>query len=393
MLTGGVSLIPGKQYVAFFTTADHCHDIDGGVIDRDQSCAAHTATGGPFRIALLHWGSSFSNNTDFTGGNFVHINSFNGTSEQFSLLKTNNWTNDEGGTIGNDAFFVMTFSSSSTNTPPVAVGGSDQAARAGDTILLDGSNSFDDNTMSMDLAYNWSFSSKPVGSVAALTGEDTAAPIFVADLEGTYVVGLIVADTGALSSISDEVEISTDNLAPTADGGVDQLTITGFAVHLDGSNSSDPEANTLTFDWTITSAPVGSTAVLSNATTESPIITPDLEGVYEVTLVVSDFIGPGTSDAVEITATTADDFAEIQIVAADEIVSVLDESLSEVTNTGNQNAFGNFLTQAMVALQEDDTAKAINKIEKALARTDGCALRGEPDGNGKGRDWVTSSAA
>ena len=28
-------------------------------------------------------------------------------------------------------------------------------------------------------------------------------------------------------------------------------------------------------------------------------------------------------------------------------------------------------------------------IEQALKRTDGCALRGTPDGNGPGMDWIT----
>ena len=38
---------------------------------------------------------------------------------------------------------------------------------------------------------------------------------------------------------------------------------------------------------------------------------------------------------------------------------------------------------ALVAIQAGDIAEAVNKLEKALARTDGCVLRGSPDGNGK----------
>ena len=38
---------------------------------------------------------------------------------------------------------------------------------------------------------------------------------------------------------------------------------------------------------------------------------------------------------------------------------------------------------ALVAIQASDIAAAVNKLEKALARTDGCVLRGSPDGNSK----------
>ena len=65
----------------------------------------------------------------------------------------------------------------------------------------------------------------------------------------------------------------------------------------------------------------------------------------------------------------------------------------QVTTGGNQNAFQNFMIQAIVALQAGDDAEAINKLEKAIARTDGCVLRGVPDGNGPGRDWITDCVA
>ena len=40
-----------------------------------------------------------------------------------------------------------------------------------------------------------------------------------------------------------------------------------------------------------------------------------------------------------------------------------------------------------------DLAEAINKLQKAILRTDGCELRGAPDDNGPGRDWITECAA
>ena len=149
--------------------------------------------------------------------------------------------------------------------------------------------------------------------------------------------------------------------------------------------------DSLTYAWSLTSAPTGSVAAIVNPEWQMAGLTPDLEGVYQATLTVSDLIGPGTPDSVEITATTAEGFAEIQILAADEIVAGLGPS--QVTTKGNQKALQNFLSQAIVALQAGDVEEAINKLEKAISRTDGCVLRGSPDGNGPGRDWITDCTA
>ena len=45
------------------------------------------------------------------------------------------------------------------------------------------------------------------------------------------------------------------------------------------------------------------------------------------------------------------------------------------------------------AMQADDLATAIDKLQNAMERTDGCVLRGAPDGNGPARDWITDCDA
>jgi hypothetical protein len=52
--------------------------------------------------------------------------------------------------------------------------------------------------------------------------------------------------TGDLASTPDEVVIGTDNLAPTAVAGDDQLVSVSTTVFLDGSGSTDPEMDPLT---------------------------------------------------------------------------------------------------------------------------------------------------
>jgi len=88
---------------------------------------------------------------------------------------------------------------------------------------------------------------------------------------------------------------------PEADAGDDQTVATGETVFLDGSASSDPNDDPLTYGWTLIEKPEGSTASLTDADTATPSFVADLDGEYEVMLVVSDGI-LSDDDTVEITA-------------------------------------------------------------------------------------------
>jgi hypothetical protein len=299
--------------------------------------------------------------------------------------------------VGNDVGFGfwrvdnVRYELDDPNLPPVSDAGPDQSIRAGELVQLDGSASFDDNTLSAALAYDWSFASVPAGSAAALSGANTSTPSFTADVAGTYLVELVVTDEGALGSAPDQVEVSSDNLAPSADAGGDRIVLVGTSIGLDGTGSTDPELDALSYAWAFASVPAGSTASIVDGNQDLASFTPDLEGTYSVTLTVSDFIGAGAPDTVEITATTAAEYSEFQIMSGADIVESLGPG--QVSTGGNQNALLNFLGQAVVALQKGKTDNAIHKLEKALERTDGCALRGAPDGNGPGRDWITDCDA
>jgi cytidyltransferase-like protein len=88
---------------------------------------------------------------------------------------------------------------------------------------------------------------------------------------------------------------------------------------------------------------------------------------------------------------TPDQFAQNQIATALNEVGAL--SAASVTTSGNKQALQNFLTQAIAALQSGDLAEARHKLAQAIERTDGCTLRGAPDGSGPGRDWITDCGA
>ena len=76
----------------------------------------------------------------------------------------------------------------------------------------------------------------------------------------------------------------------------------GATVTLDGSASSDPDRDTLTYQWTMTDKPAGSTAALSGTIAQKPTLTVDKGGNYTIELLVND--GDLDSDPVIITVMT-----------------------------------------------------------------------------------------
>jgi uncharacterized repeat protein (TIGR03803 family) len=189
------------------------------------------------------------------------------------------------------------------NGAPTAVAGQDQEIHAGTPVDLNGSASFDDDCTSAFLTYAWSFSSRPEGSTAALSNADTVMPSFTADRMGTYVVQLIVTDNDGLSSAADAVEISSVNQAPTAVATADFTeVVAGDPVSFDGSNSTDPDIDELTYAWTLTTVPRRSQAALADANTAYPTLVPDQPGQYKVRLTVTDPFGASGSVTIIIFA-------------------------------------------------------------------------------------------
>ena len=173
----------------------------------------------------------------------------------------------------------------SPSSAPVANAGADQTPLLGNTVTLDGSASSDvDGDL---LTYNWSFTSKPAFSAAALSDPTAVRPTFVMDLYGDYVVQLIVNDVKA-DSAPDTVTISTNNSAPVANAGADQTSLFGETVILDGSASSDVDGDMLTYSWSFALVPTGSTTFLFDPTAVHPIFDIDMSGDYVVQLIVND---------------------------------------------------------------------------------------------------------
>ena len=193
-----------------------------------------------------------------------------------------------------DASSTDTVTLDFVNAPPTAQAGTNQDAGRGQEVRLSGSGNDD---AADTLSYSWSQTSGPPVELSDAT---VATPIFTAPSEfGALVFSLTVSD-GEHESAPDTVTITIRNLAPTAEAGSSQTVAHGTRVTLDGSESSDPDGDSLTYEWTQI---LGDEVNLSNSDTTKPSFTAPSKGQgLTFRLEVSD--GSGSArDLVQITVT------------------------------------------------------------------------------------------
>jgi hypothetical protein len=186
---------------------------------------------------------------------------------------------------------------SAVNAPPVALITAPSSVVMGTRVQLSAAGSTDSNLDT--LTYKWALLNKPMKATGALA--DSAAvlssatlvnPLFTADVAGVYVLSLVVND-GKVNSdpVTVTVTASSQNLPPVANAGPEQVVVVGAPVTLSGSASTDPNGDTLTYQWSLTTRPNLSAAALTNPNTVGPTFTPDLAGFYVATLTVNDSKG------------------------------------------------------------------------------------------------------
>lgn len=149
------------------------------------------------------------------------------------------------------------------NRPPVVNAGSDMlvseldgdpALGARRTVALSGASAFDAEGDTLTFAWT-----QLAGPPVMLSANDVLHPTFVTPAIGADVVLVFRLDVGDGTNTSSDVvrvTVRNDNRAPTAVmTGPSSVTSGRPGVTLDGSGSSDPDGDALTFTWTQTSGP------------------------------------------------------------------------------------------------------------------------------------------
>lgn len=192
------------------------------------------------------------------------------------------------------------------NHPPVADAGNDQTVNEGTLVTLDGSASYDpDND---PLTYSWL---QTGGPAVTLSDPSASQPTFTAPQVGqagaTLTFQLTVSDGLDDASATSTVMVENVNHAPSANAGPDQTKDEGSLVRLDGTASSDPDGDPLTYTWTQTG---GTAVVLSDPHSPTPTFMAPQEPSHSqetltFQLVVEDG-GASSTDTVAITVVDVD---------------------------------------------------------------------------------------
>ena len=180
------------------------------------------------------------------GRNFAAVEPLDSDGDGFSNIDeilTDSWPGDAGSTPGPIA------------QPPVANAGGEITVNEEDPVMLDGSGSYDPD--GFIVSYSWS---QLTGVPVTLSANSVAQPTFTAPLigAGTEVLTfrLTVTDNSGLqSNTTAVVNVTWVNDPPVADAGTVQTVAEGVPVTLDGSNSSDPDDNIVSYQWIQTGGP------------------------------------------------------------------------------------------------------------------------------------------
>lgn len=143
---------------------------------------------------------------------------------------------------------------------------------------------------------------------------------------------LLVASIIVFSCTKEEPNVGEP---PNADAGTDINAFVDSNVTLNGGNSSDPEGGALTFNWELTQSPSGSTASITNASSEQATFVPDVAGEYVAALTVTDEDGNTDSDDVIISATVNDNEAPEAVITDTNNQSIIPENDNNIINVGN----------------------------------------------------------
>jgi RHS repeat-associated protein len=246
------------------------------------------------------------------------------------------------------------------NSPPVANAGPDQSVGVLDAVTVSGEASSDVD--GDPLTYEWSFLTRPAGSVASLSIPSAVTQTFYPDVPGDYTLRLKVSD-GTEATI-DTVLVTTGNSPPSANAGPDQTVPVGGLVQLTGAATTDVDGQALGYQWSILSRPVGSSAALSNASSIEPTFIADKPGNYEVQLVAGDGFLNSAPDSVVV---STENSLPVANAGPDQTVALA--ATAQLNGSGSIDADGDPLTFSWALLSIPSGSEATLSDTHVVAPT------------------------
>jgi len=203
----------------------------------------------------------------------------------------------EGGSLGfsltvNDGLLnssadnvVIEVNEVTVNRRPTADAGTDQEVDGNISVTLNGANSSDPDGDA--LSYQWQ---QTGGPAVVLSSPTQVNPNFISPAAGGILYFSLTVNDGQQNSLTDTLVVTVteqpSNRRPIADAGADQTVDGNSTVALNGFNSSDPDGDSLSYEWQQTT---GEEVILSSLTTANPeFTTPLTEGTLSFSLTVSD---------------------------------------------------------------------------------------------------------
>lgn len=285
--------------------------------------------------------------------------------------------------------FKVTLTATKDNAKPVATFAASPAnPKTGDVIKLESTSSDADKD---PLTFKWTLKAA-AGSAAKLSDATSGKPTFTADKAGVYDVALIVND-GKIDSEPFGLAITVSDPAvakPTAVAKSSKDAVApGDSIDLDGSASKVEGAAKLTYLWSIKSKPTGSTVVFTDAQKilEKPTLKLDLEGTYEINLVVNDGKNDSDPASIKVTAKIVKPTAAIAPISSATVGTevVLDGSASKPAKAGETLTYAWTIEGAPAEAKLVDADKVKSKftatkkgIYKVLLVVSEGALKSDP---------------
>jgi len=249
------------------------------------------------------------------------------------------------------------------NEAPTAEAGPDQSVAPGDSVVLDGERSRDDDGQIVE--YRWL---QTGGAPVELFASDTARARFDAPTEPDELsFTLVVVDDRGATGRDDVAVVVANPEGPVADAGADFEVRIDAPVELDGSDSTDPDGEIVAFSWEQTR---GQIVELSDSEAVAPRFTaPSRPSLLVFRLSVED--DDGNTDEDEVAVAVRDNLSPTADAGPD-VIGEPSQRL-EVDGTNSADPDGEVVSHAWV--QVDGPSAQLDGADRAVATV---VVPGEP---------------